>query len=212
MGSLSSETPCPGVSTADLEKAVRIVESGGIVAFPTETYYGLAVDPFNSEAVARLFEVKKRSPDKPVLTLIRDKTQLSLLTDDVPNQYYPVMEKFWPGPVTLIFGAVKHLPVQLTGGTGTVGVRIPSHPLALKLLDIARKPLTATSANISGMPAASSAGDVSMQLGNGIDMILDGGRTPGKLGSTIIGCSLDGLGEVRKGIVSFEEILAAVSG
>jgi tRNA threonylcarbamoyl adenosine modification protein (Sua5/YciO/YrdC/YwlC family) len=117
-------------STAQLARAVVELQRGGIVAFPTETFYGLAVDPFCRSALVALFELKKRAADKPILVLIDHIEQLSQLVKSIPQQYVPLMERHWPGPLTLIFPAKKSLPVELTGGTGTIGVRISSHPLA----------------------------------------------------------------------------------
>lgn len=193
---------------ADLEKAVEIIREGGVVAFPTETYYGLACDPFSKAALSRLFALKRRSPDKPVLTLIDHENQLPLLVKDVPSLFVPLMESFWPGPLTLIFQALDDLPELLTGYKSTVGVRISSHPVARRLVEAVGQPITATSANFSGHPAAVSAREVSEQLGPDIDFILDAGETPGGKGSTIVGINDHGeLMILREGVIPAAQIV-----
>lgn len=190
----------------ELEHAVAVIRNGGVVAFPTETYYGLAVDPFNKEALSRLFALKRRPPDKPVLVLVQEQGQLSLLAKSVPPVYQPLMRSFWPGPLTLVFEALDDLPVILTGYTGTVGVRISSHPFAQQLVDACGHPLTATSANFSGQPAAVTAQEVVAQLGPDVDFVMDGGATPGGRGSTIVGLQEERITLLRAGVIPFEEI------
>lgn len=196
--------PC---SMTDLNRAVAILQAGGIIAFPTETYYGFAVDPFNPLALNNLFSVKQRDISKPILTLADDRQSLLLLAREIPPVYEPLIEEFWPGPLTLIFQAKLNLPTLLTAGTSTVGVRQSSHPFARQLLRAFGRPLTATSANISGQAAASDAQEVKAQFGSRIDMVFDGGRTPGIAGSTIVGMSGGSLKLIREGAIPFAEIL-----
>ena len=196
--------PC---SMADLNRAVAVLNEGGVVAFPTETYYGLAVDPLNPLALNNLFALKQRKSDKPILTLVDDRESLLSLVFDIPDAYKPLIEKFWPGPLTLIFQARVHLPTLLTAGTGTVGVRQSSHPFARQLLRAFGRPVTATSANISGRAAATEAREVKDQFGSMVDMVFDGGRTPGIVGSTIVGLERDKLLLIREGVIPFKEIL-----
>lgn len=184
-----TEVTCDGSCTAQLARAVAELRRGGIVAFPTETFYGLAVDPFCRSALVALFELKQRAADKPILVLIDHIEQLSLLVKSVPQQYVPLMKRHWPGPLTLIFPAKKSLPVELTGGTGTIGVRISSHPLAGRLVRAASTPLTATSANVSGSPPPQTAQEVAAMFRPSLCYILDGGKTPGGLSSTVVGLS-----------------------
>jgi len=196
--------PC---SMADLNRAVVVLNGGGVVAFPTETYYGLAVDPLNPLALNHLFALKQREISKPILTLVDDRESLFFLVQDIPSLYEPLMKEFWPGPLTLIFPARLNLPTLLTAGTSKIGVRQSSHPFARQLLRAFGRPLTATSANISGRAAAADAHEVKMQFGSRIDMVFDGGRTPGVIGSTIVGLDKDGLKLIREGVIPFEEIL-----
>ena len=196
--------PC---SMADLNRAVAVLTGGGVVAFPTETYYGLAVDPLNPLALNHLFALKQRDISKPILTLVDDRESLFSLVQDIPSPYEPLMKEFWPGPLTLIFQARLNLPTLLTAGTSTIGVRQSSHPFARQLLRAFGRPLTATSANISGRAAAVDAYEVKAQFGSRIDMVFDGGRTPGIVGSTIIGLDGNRLKLIREGVIPFEDIL-----
>ena len=192
---------------ADLNRAVAILTGGGVVAFPTETYYGLAVDPLNPLALNHLFVLKQRDICKPILTLVDDRESLLSLVQAIPGPYEALMQEFWPGPLTLIFQARLNLPSLLTAGTSTVGVRQSSHPFARQLLRAFGRPVTATSANISGRTAAVDAYEVRSQFGSRIDMVFDGGRTPGLGGSTIIGLDGNRLKHIRAGAIPFEEIL-----
>jgi L-threonylcarbamoyladenylate synthase len=192
---------------ADLNRAVEVLKGGGIVAFPTETFYGLAVDPLNPLALNHLFSLKQRDTRKPILTLADDRESLSSLVLNVPSIYERLMEEFWPGPLTLIFQARVNLPSLLTAGTSTIGVRQSSHPFARQLLRAFGRPITATSANISGHAAAIDAYEVKVQFGSKIDIVFDGGRTPGIGGSTIVGLDGDRLKFIREGVISFKDIL-----
>lgn len=196
--------PC---SMADLNRAVAVLNGGGVVAFPTETYYGLAVDPLNPLALNHLFSLKQRDISKPILTLVDDRASLSSLAQDIPIIYEPLMKEFWPGPLTLIFQARLNLPTLLTAGTSTIGVRHSSHPFARQLLRAFGRPLTATSANISGYAAAVDAYEVKTQFGSKIDVVFDGGRTPGTVGSTIIGLEGNRLKLIREGVIPYRDIL-----
>ena len=189
----------------DLQAALDIIRRGGVVAIPTETYYGLAVDPFNRDAVARLFALKKRSSAKPLLTLIPGREHLSMLTAAIPPVYLPLMD-FWPGPLTLVFQARGTLSPLVTGNTGTVGARISSHPVAQLFVRALNRPVTATSANISGHAAAVTAEEVRAAFGGRIDLVIDGGRTPGGQGSTLVGVRDGRLLLIRAGVIDFGKI------
>ena len=201
--------PC---SMADLNRAVAVLNNGGVVAFPTETFYGLAVDPFNPLALNHLFTLKQREISKPILTLVDDRESLSVLVQEIPTLYEPIMDVFWPGPLTLIFPARVNLPTLLTAGTSTIGIRQSSHPFARQLLRAFGMPITATSANISGRTAAVDAFEVKSQFGDKIDMVFDGGRTLGVAGSTIIGLEEDKLILKREGAIAFKEIQQVFKG
>jgi L-threonylcarbamoyladenylate synthase len=151
--------------------------------------------------------LKQRDISKQILTLVDDRASLSFLAQDIPNIYEPLMKEFWPGPLTLIFQARLNLPTLLTAGTSTIGVRHSSHPFARQLLRAFGRPLTATSANISGYAAAVDAYEVKTQFGSKIDVVFDGGRTPGTVGSTIIGLEGDRLKLIREGVIPYRDIL-----
>lgn len=195
------------VSAQGLNEAVVILKRGGVVAFPTETYYGLAVDPFNEEAVARLFEVKRRPRHKPILCLIEETERVLLFTETIDPVYGPIMARFWPGPLTLLFKARRGISSLLTCDDDTIGLRVSSHPVAQKLCRKSGQPITATSANVSGEEALTTAHEVAEQLAGRVDLILDGGKTPGGKGSTIVGTEGDTLKLIRAGVVGFSEIL-----
>jgi len=176
-------------SAAAFHEAARLLRQGGLIALPTETYYGLGVDPFNAQALQRLFAIKRRIPEKAVLVLVEEQSQVPLLANDVPAPLQRLMNHFWPGPLTLIFPAKKDLPELLTGGSGTIGIRQSPDATARLLLAAFGRPITATSANRSGAAAAITAAEVEIAFGSEIDLILDGGKTPGGAGSTLISCN-----------------------
>lgn len=203
---MREESGQPPVDSAALAHAVTLLRAGGIVAFPTETYYGLAVDPFNREALTRLFRLKRRPQAKPVLVLVRDAAQIPLLAAETPPQYEPLMHRFWPGPLTLIFPARDDLPPELTAGTGGIGIRQSPHPVANALLEAYGGPLTATSCNRSGAPPATTAADAAALFKDELCFTLDGGSTPGGLGSTILGLRYGRLLCMRDGAIPFDEV------
>ncbi len=185
-----------------IKEAAACIREGGIVAFPTETYYGLAVDADCEKAIERLFEIKKRGLDQPLLLLVESRAALQQVVADVPEIYNTLMTMYWPGALTLIFPAKPCVSKIITGGTDTVGVRISSHPLAQQLVVEMGKAITATSANFSGMPPAVSAFDVKKIFQGSVDYILDGGSTAAGLCSTIVGINNKKLTVIRKGQVT----------
>jgi len=186
---------------SSIDKAVRVILSGGIVAFPTETYYGLAVDAGNDSALKKLYQLKQRDSKKAMLVIIDDFSDIETIAASVPSQYIPLIKKYWPGPLTLIFPARDGLSILLTGRSETVGVRVSTHPVAQALVHKTGKPITATSANISGMIPAKSALEVRKVFGNRIDYILDGGETAAGKCSTIVGLKNMTLTVLRKGMI-----------
>lgn len=193
------------VSFQSLQEAAIVIKQGGVVAFPTETYYGLAVDPFNDAALEKLFKLKKRPENKPLLTLISGLDQLLTLAEAVPPCFSPLI-KLWPAPLTLVFPARMGLSDRLTAGTKTIGVRISPHPVAQCFVELCGHPVTATSANLSGAQAAISAQEVAAQFPVDIDYIIDGGITPGGLGSTLVGCVDDCPTLLRRGTLAPESL------
>ncbi|MDH3330161.1 MAG: L-threonylcarbamoyladenylate synthase [Desulfobulbaceae bacterium] len=198
------------VSENEVIRAAEVIRKGGVVAFPTETYYGLAVDPLNGKALQKLFKIKDRPALKPVLLLIADRSQLGRVTTSVPELAARLMDRFWPGPLTLVLPARPELSSLVTGNTGTVGVRLSPHPVAAALLKACGIPLTATSANRSGEAPAVTAEDVRAIFGSQIDFVLDGGKTPGKLGSTLVGFKEKNVQCIREGCIPFQDILDTI--
>lgn len=204
--------PLPCKKTVEpqlIEEAIRLLHQGGLIAFPTETYYGLGVDPFNLRALQRLFQVKQRVADKAVLLLVSDRSQVGHLASTIPADFNILMDGFWPGPLTLVFPAQPSLAALLTGDTGTVGLRQSPDPVAAQLVWGFGGPITATSANISGELPATTAAQVREIFGDKIDLILDGGTTPGGSGSTLVGYDQE-IFCIRPGKISFKHIQAVV--
>jgi L-threonylcarbamoyladenylate synthase len=172
-----------------IARGVAVLSRGGTVAFPTETFYGLGADARRDDAVARVFAAKGRPEDKPLLVLVDSEASALALAAEVPEPARALMARHWPGPLTLVFRARPELPARLTAGTGTVGVRVPGHPVALALVRAAGCPVTAPSANPSGGPPPRTADEVQAGLDGKIDLILDGGATAGGQPSTVADCT-----------------------
>jgi L-threonylcarbamoyladenylate synthase len=203
---LPSET---GMSEA-LEKAAGAVKRGGIIAYPTETFYGLGVKFDNSAALENLYRLKCRSRNKALPLIIGEKQMLGLIASSVTESAEKLIEKFWPGPLTLLLPAKANISGLLTAKTGKIAVRIPGESFALELARSLRFPITATSANISGMPPAENIDDVIRYFGDAIDLIIDCGKTPGGRPSAIVDASGVKVRILREGAISAEEIFAAL--
>ena len=171
---------------ANIKKAAAAIRGGGVVAFPTETVYGLGADGFNPGACARIFEIKKRPRFDPLILHAASLGQAKKLFSRIPEPALKLMKEFWPGPLTLVLPKAKAVPGIVTAGRGTVAVRVPAHPVALKLIKLSGRPIAAPSANLSGRLSPTTARHVKNQLGNGPDIILDGGKTSVGVESTII--------------------------
>jgi L-threonylcarbamoyladenylate synthase len=196
---------------AGLDMAGNIVSTGGAVAFPTESFYGLGVDATNENAIQRLFDIKKRGSDHPVLILISSKGMLDQFVAHVPELAKKLIRQFWPGGLTLVFEAGQRTPRSLTAGTGKIGVRLSNHPIATGLVQRVGVPITGTSANVSGEPACVKAEEVSRSLRHTVDLILDGGETEGGKGSTILDITVNPPKVLREGMVSQEDLKAWIS-
>lgn len=180
-----------------------MVRRGGVIAFPTETFYGLGVDPLNVQAVQRLYALKGRSPQtSPILVLIRSRHELLALVSEITPAAERLMQACWPGPLTLVFRAAVAVPLVLTAGTGTIGVRYSAHPVVEQVLEVTGGPLTGTSANRTGQPPATTAAEVEHAFGAVVDLIVNGGPTPGGLPSTVVDTTVSPPRLIREGCVT----------
>ena len=189
-----------------IKETARIILQGGVVAFPTETFYGLGADALDEKAVKRIFQVKGREEEKPLLLLVAERSQLSRLVQEVTPPAERLMEKFWPGPLTLVFKASSQISPLLTANTGKIGIRVSSHPVARALVQAVGRPITGTSANLAGQPSISTAPEVFQSLGETLGAILDGGRTAGGPGSTVLDISGPSPQVIREGAITREEL------
>lgn len=162
------------------------IRAGYVLGMPTDTFYGLAADPFNLRAVEKIYDVKSRSRHKPLSLLIESVDQAEDLTRPLPEEFYKLARKYWPGPLTLIVRAASRLPLKVTANTGNVALRVPASKIPVAVVRAAGVPLTATSANVSGAAECTTADGVRQQLGEFIPVIVDGGPSPRNVASTIV--------------------------
>lgn len=198
-------------SGALLSPAAAAFREGGVVAYPTETFYGLCADPFNPVAIERLFTLKGRPTNNPVALIIADLSMLDRLTEDVTPAAAVLIKKFWPGPLTLVMKAAPALPATLIANSGKIGVRLSSHPLARALSELCSSPITATSANPAGRKPPASAKDVLGYFGSSLDVLIDGGKLAGRLGSTVVDVSGDKTAVLREGEIPASKIFEALA-
>jgi L-threonylcarbamoyladenylate synthase len=193
-------------SLGQYKAALETLEKGGIVAYPTETFYGLAVDPWNDQAISALYTLKKRERRKPLSLLVPNETILCSYIRSFHPLYHALIESFWPGPLTLIFPAQAETSLLLRGGGDTLAIRISSHPVAQKLCSLWGGALTATSANESGQAPFEIAAQLRTLWGDRVDYVLDGGPVPGGKGSTMVEIVDDEVRIVRNGMVAAKKI------
>lgn len=179
---INSAAPEPSL----IRYAADQIRSGEVLGMPTDTFYGLAADPFNLRAVERVYEIKSRSRHKPLSLLIGDVEQAEELAKPLPDEFRALAKKFWPGPLTIIVKAASRLPLKVTANTGNVALRVPNAAIPLAVVQAARIPITATSANLSGESECTTAEAVRDQLGTRIPIIVDGGVSPREVASTIV--------------------------
>lgn len=172
-----------------VERIALALETGQVVALPTDTFYGLAVDPVNLRAVDRIYEIKERSRHKPLSLLISDVAQAYGLARNCDTAFDRLAERFWPGPLTIIVKAGSKLPLRVTANTGNVALRVPEAAIARAVVERLGVPITATSANLHGLPECTSANCVLQQLGDKIPLIVDGGPTARSIPTTIVDLS-----------------------
>lgn len=194
----------------NIKEAAEIIIKGGVVAFPTETVYGLGANALDEKAIEKIFTAKGRPQDNPLIVHIGSISQLKELVKSVPEQAHLLMEKFWPGPLTLIFNRTDIIPDRITGGLSTVAIRMPNHNIALELIKQSGLPIAAPSANTSGKPSPTNALHVIHDLSGKIDMIIDGGSTGVGLESTVLDISGDVPTILRPGGITIEDLLTVL--
>jgi L-threonylcarbamoyladenylate synthase len=201
----------PAGKPETIHEAVRVLREGGIVALPTDTVYGLVALYDSEEAVQRIYELKGRPPRKPLPLLLASAAELALVTPEVPAHAWKLIDRFWPGPLTLVFKRQRHIPEIVTGGLNTVGVRVPNLPAALEILEALELPVASTSANRSGALETTTTAEVLHQLPYGIDLIVayEGSQTAGRP-STVVDLTQEPPVILRQGALSADDIRQAL--
>lgn len=187
-----------------IDLAADIIQAGGVIAFPTDTVYGIGASAFKTEAIDRIYQVKGRSSLKAIPILISSAAEADLITPALQETVQKIINHFWPGALTLVLPLLQGLPKNLSP-TPTIGLRVPDHSQTRDLL-LRTGPLAATSANLSGQPSALTAEEVHLQLEGKIDLILDGGPAPGGQASTVLDCTGSKLNVLREGPIDWETI------
>ncbi len=204
---VSAEAPEPSA----LRYAAELITRGRVVGIPTDTFYGLAADPFNLAAVEQIYRVKGRPETRALPLLVDSLEQAVLLAKDLPPTFLKLAKKFWPGALTLLVDASNRIPLKVTANTGRVALRWPNSPVACTLIDLLNSPITGTSANLSGFPACSSAEQLIKQMGDRLPLVLDAGETGAVLASTIVELHGDQWRVLREGTVTEADVRAALS-
>lgn len=206
--SVDPESPDPDAIT----RAAALIKTGGLVVFPTSSFYGLGAQALNPEAVERVFQVKKRDPEKPILILIASRTDLDTLVRSIPETAKRLMRSFWPGSLTLVFEAADRLPSNLTGYTRKIGIRLAGHPVATLLTKAVGTPITGTSANLSGHAACRAVADLEPHFRDQVDLVVDAGRLRGGEGSTVVDVTADTAKILREGAIDAAKIRTVLEG
>ena len=201
---INSETP----EMSLVKYAADQIRSGEVLGMPTDTFYGLAADPFNLRAVERVYDIKTRSRHKPLSLLIESTDQAEELAKPLPEEFYALARKFWPGPLTIIVRAGSRLPLKVTANTGNVALRVPNAKIPLAVVTAAAIPITATSANLSGASECTTAEQVRDQLKGRLNIMVDGGDSPRDVASTIVDLSDEASRWriIREGAIPADEI------
>jgi L-threonylcarbamoyladenylate synthase len=194
----------------NLHQAIASLKRGDLIVFPTETVYGLGADALNPAAVEKVFQLKGRNPDAPIPIIVADEGMLKGVVENIPPIARKLMEQFWPGPLTLVLQAVPGTPEQLLNRSGGIGVRISSQPVATQLARQLGRPVTATSANPSGQQAASTIEQAQNYFAGEIEIFLDGGRLPSKIGSSVVEVIDGRIKIIREGEISAALLAASI--
>lgn len=190
-----------------VQKAVGFLRDGNVISYPTETFYGLGVDITNEKAIKKLYELKRRDYSLPIAILVADKAMLEDYIGPVTESVMNLIKAFWPGPLTILFPAGPKISKSLTTNTGKIGIRISSHPVATAIVREFGKPITTTSANLSGYPPSLTTRHVQKYFKDKIDLIIDGGESEPSRGSTVIDISEDTMAIIRDGAIPAEKVI-----
>ena len=196
----------PSATQRQIERAISILEQGGIVAFPTDTVYGLGARTDHQQAVERVYRVKKRPRNMALPLLLCHTSQIGEVAYPVPQIAWLLADKFLPGALTLVLPKARAVPDIITAGGNTIAVRVPAHPIPITLIRGLGAPIVGTSANLSGKPSALTAEEVCSQFGDKIDLVIDGGQCPGSKESTIVDVTGGVPVVLREGAISREEL------
>ncbi len=191
--------------------AIAALRAGELVVYPTETFYGIAADPFSPSALEKLFEIKGRDPQKPIALIAADLQMAIAIATEVPPIALRLARAFWPGPLTIVLPVRDDFPPQLVGPSGGVGIRVSSHPIARALSSGFGHPITATSANRSGDPPVATLNAARKSLGDKVKVFVEGGSLTGSSPSTVIVCDAHGFRIIRPGAIGERAMLAALS-
>ena len=200
-----------GLCPDELEKAVRFLGSDGVVVFPTDTLYGLGADVFSLPALQRIFSIKGRPPELALPVLVAGLDQVEAVALPMSGEARRLAQRFWPGPLTLVMRRSPQLPDLVTGGADTVAVRMPGHPVPLELARRLGRPITGTSANLSGRPDLLDLDALESQLGHLVDYIIRAGPAPTGTASTVVDITGGAPRLLRQGVLSLEEVLEAIN-
>ena len=199
------------ILSASISRAVEILSGGGVIALPTDTLYGISANALDDDVASKVFRVKGREERSPLPIFVSDSGDLYKYGRDVPDVAVRLAEAFWPGKLTIVVGKSDQIPDVVSGGLDTVGLRVPDHPAPREIVARLGAPITATSANVSGRPALTTAEDVLAELGSRLDLVLDGGNLAPSLPSTVIDLTADPPIILREGALSATDIQDAVS-
>jgi len=192
--------------TEIVSEAVRVIQQGGVVVFPTRSLYGLAADAWNVQAARRIFKIKRRPLKMPLLVLIKGREDALLFAEDIPPAATCLMDHFWPGKITIVLRAKSSIQKALTGGMGRIGIRMPGHPVASALVNTLGAPITGTSANLSGKIGCSTISELNPDVAEDADLVLDAGPLVPGNGSTVVDVASEGVRLLREGALSRVEI------
>jgi L-threonylcarbamoyladenylate synthase len=193
-----------------VRKAARVIRKGGVLLYPTDTVYGLGCDALNPTSIQRVFDIKLRPETRPALVLVRDRAMLGTLVSDLPPLALKLMERFWPGPLTMVFNAREGLHPLLTGNAGKVGARLPDHEFCRRLLGLAGVPIVSTSANISDEEGVQEIDTLRLRFGGIVDLFIDAGPPASTVPSTVVDVTGGSLKVIREGVIPASALYAHV--